>query len=142
VSDSYGAEPSVWSRRPPRRTRAAYAEIGDKARHNVRYGSVADATAPAELVPLSANSGHAALLRLWFIRLKEHSANVFSLVYRRLTRSLYLLFNSFAADRESYGLKLLAARLSPTRFDPSRTRRITIPGDGTYRCCGTSLFLA
>jgi hypothetical protein len=31
VVDSYGAEPSVWSRRPPRRPRAAYAEIGDKA---------------------------------------------------------------------------------------------------------------
>ena len=29
--DSYGAEPSVWSRRPPRRPRAACAEIGDKA---------------------------------------------------------------------------------------------------------------
>ena len=31
VGKSYGEEPSVWSRRPPRRPRAAYAEIGDKA---------------------------------------------------------------------------------------------------------------
>ena len=38
VGDSHGPEPSVWSMRPPRRPKAAYSEIGDKARHNVRYG--------------------------------------------------------------------------------------------------------
>ena len=41
MADNHGTEPpSTWRR--PERAREAYVEIGDKARHNVRYGSLAD----------------------------------------------------------------------------------------------------
>ena len=40
VGSRHGPEPYDWSMRPPSRPKAAYSEIGDKARHNVRYGSV------------------------------------------------------------------------------------------------------
>ena len=38
VGSRHGPEPYDWSMRPPSRPKAAYSEIGDKARHNVRYG--------------------------------------------------------------------------------------------------------
>jgi hypothetical protein len=38
VGSRHGPEPYDWSMRPLSRPKATYSEIGDKARHNVRYG--------------------------------------------------------------------------------------------------------
>ena len=40
VGSSHGPEPYDWSRRPPSRPKAAYSEIGDKARHKVIFDFV------------------------------------------------------------------------------------------------------
>jgi hypothetical protein len=38
MGSRHGPEPYDRSMRPPSHPKAAYSEIGDKARHNVRYG--------------------------------------------------------------------------------------------------------
>jgi hypothetical protein len=59
VDSRHGPEPYDWSMRPPSRPKAAYSEIGDKARHNVRYGFEPEVPPPARmsLLPPTADIG-------------------------------------------------------------------------------------
>ena len=59
VGSRHGPEPYDWSMRPPSRPKAAYSEIGDKARHNVRYGFEPEVPPPARmsLLPPTADIG-------------------------------------------------------------------------------------
>ena len=49
VGSRHGPEPYDWSMRPPSRPKATYSEIGDKARHNVRYGFEPEVPPPARM---------------------------------------------------------------------------------------------
>ena len=59
VGSRHGPEPYDWSMRPPSRPKATYSEIGDKARHNVRYGFEPEVPPPARmsLLPPTADIG-------------------------------------------------------------------------------------
>ena len=59
VGSRHDPEPYDWSMRPPSRPKATYSEIGDKARHNVRYGFEPEVPPPARmsLLPPTADIG-------------------------------------------------------------------------------------
>ena len=55
MGNSYGTEPSDWSRRPPSRPHTVYSEIGDKVIAHVRSGSFATEAACSAFRPTSAS---------------------------------------------------------------------------------------
>ena len=57
VGSSHGPEPYDWSRRPPSRPKAAYSEIGDKARHKVIFDFVFEAQHPGVSPSPKADTG-------------------------------------------------------------------------------------